>query len=133
MSEQIVKLVNINTGSVKELVAVKGIGEGIAKRIVENRPFIALDDLVKVSGINEIKLKALMPYLTLESKPKPASRSVKKANTTKITHDKPFTKLGETEAFIFLENRNERQDALLIVLGGFLLGLIILFLRRTRH
>lgn len=125
--------VNVNEASLEELIAINGIGKSLANKIVDERPFHALSDLVKISGINETKLATLMPFITL-SKAKPQNiPGPKPAQETKITKEKPVTKLGNTEAFVFLEDKNERQDALLIILGGFILGLIILFLRPSRN
>lgn len=43
--------VNINTATAQELSALPGVGEVIAGRIVEARPFQKVEDLLKVSGI----------------------------------------------------------------------------------
>jgi competence protein ComEA len=47
--------VNINTASAEQLVALKGVGESYAVKIVEfreqNGPFKTPDDLMKVPGI----------------------------------------------------------------------------------
>jgi hypothetical protein len=111
------KPVDINRGTLAELVTVNGIGPSLAKGIIDARPFESINELVKVPGINETKLATLIPYITLEDK----------------TEDKnPFTTIGGTQAFVFLEDRNERQDAMLIVFGGFIFGLILLLLRRSR-
>ncbi|MFW5714446.1 MAG: ComEA family DNA-binding protein [Brevefilum sp.] len=126
------KLVDINRASIDELIDINGIGQNLANRIVENRPFKALHDLVKIPGINETKLASLMPYITIgraTSSKEPVNKTKPK---TKTSEPQPIATLGETEAFVFLEDRNERQDALLIIFGGFILGLIILLLRRAR-
>jgi len=56
--------VNINTASVKELEALKGIGPAKAAAIVnyreENGPFSSVDDLVKVPGIKDKSLDKLL-------------------------------------------------------------------------
>lgn len=120
--------VDINRATLIELTTIRGIGPGLARRIVDHRPYETIEDLVRVPGINQTKLLALRPFITLkEKKAHPAPRK---------TAPKPQTDsagLGETETFVFLEDRNERQDALLIIFGGFILGLIILMLRRSRR
>lgn len=123
-------LVDINHATIKELTKINGIGENLAKRIVDNRPFHALHDLVMIPGINETKLASLLPYMTLSGAKKTRKSDEKKTPKTGPGKE-PVAKLGETEAFVFLEDRNERQDALLIIFGGFILGLIILLLRRA--
>ena len=123
-------LVDINQASINDLTTINGIGENLAKRIVDNRPYQALHDLVQIPGINETKLASLMPYMTLGGT-KPPRKTTRKLESRTNSPEEPIAKLGETEAFVFLEDRNERQDALLIIFGGFILGLIILLLRRA--
>ncbi len=123
-------VININTALKMELTTVKGIGSTLAKEIIHHRPYSKLHDLVNVPGINEIKLNTLSPYLTVKTSKMEPPTSDKNRAQVKTGKNQPITKLGETEAFIFLEDRNERQDALLILLGGFILGLIIILLRR---
>jgi len=125
--------VNINNATTDELVEVRGIGQSLAQRIIENRPYSELHELVKVPGINEIKLASLQPYLTLEKPGKRLKESMEESNDVETTSKKPFTSLGDTEAFLFLEDQKEREDALLIIFGGFILGLIILLLRRRNQ
>ena len=121
--------VDINRGSLEELVSIRGIGPGLGQAIIAHRPYDQLDDLVRVPGINEIKLSTLKPFFSLgEAQVK--STPKQQADPGSVA---PIAKLGDTEAFVFLENRNERQDALLIIFGGFILGLIILMLRRSNR
>ena len=130
MTESNITLVNINHASIDELPTIRGIGENLAQRIIENRPYAKLRELVRVPGINEIKLTTLIPFITLgEKKVEPATR--KTSPQPKSNGAAHMTTVGNTETFVFLEDRNERQDALLIILGGFILGLIILLLRRS--
>jgi len=124
-------LVDINQGSMDELIMLSGIGESLANKIIDNRPYQTLDELTMVSGINKVKLASLTPYITVGKIEAHKSPPEKKPKMEVIASDKPVTTLGRTEAFVFLEDRNERQDALLIIFGGFILGLLILFLRRS--
>jgi competence protein ComEA len=63
--------VDVNRATVEELVAVPGIGEALARRIVEfrskNGPFERVDDLLKVRGIGEKSLEKLRPHLRVGS------------------------------------------------------------------
>jgi len=123
-------LVNVNLGSQEELITIPGIGENLADRIIEMRPYKSLHELVNVSGINEIKLSSLLPYMTLGAKRQKSSPAKKAPRREKDTTKEPITTLGTTEAFVFFEDRNEKQDALLMIFGGFILGLIIILMRR---
>ncbi|OGC21286.1 hypothetical protein A2291_06210 [candidate division WOR-1 bacterium RIFOXYB2_FULL_42_35] len=61
--------VNVNSADVKALCQVKGIGESMAKRIVEYReksgPFAKLEDLTKVKGIGKGKLGKIREQIGL--------------------------------------------------------------------
>ena len=127
MKEMQFSQVNVNEAPIEELTTIIGIGESLAKRIIDKRPFKTLKDLVNVSGINETKLDGLLPYLTLGKKKAKTSQP----ENASPKQEKPIAKFGNTEAFVFFENRNEQQDALLIVFGGFIIGLIILLIRRS--
>ena len=62
--------VNLNTADAEALTARPGIGEELARRIVEYReehgPFEAVEDLTEVSGIGQGKLAALEGLVTVE-------------------------------------------------------------------
>jgi DNA polymerase/3'-5' exonuclease PolX len=132
MTELHETLIDINQASLIELTTIRGIGPGLAERIIANRPYEKVGELVRVPGINETKLLALTPFITLGAKKtQPAPRKTTPQPPTEgATH---VTKVGETETFVFLEDRNERQDALLIIFGGFILGLLLIMLRRSNR
>jgi len=133
MTEISETLVDINHASLETLTSLSGVGVSMANRIIEHRPYNQLSDLVRVQGISETKLAALLPFITLSTRKtrKPQSESGRLSPDSVV--EKPVTTIGGTEAFVFLEDKNERQDALLIILGGLLFGLIILMLRRSNH
>nr|WP_326175982.1 helix-hairpin-helix domain-containing protein [uncultured Oscillibacter sp.] len=62
--------VNLNTADAEALTALPGIGEELARRIVEYReehgPLEAVEDLTEVSGIGQGKLAALEGLVTVE-------------------------------------------------------------------
>jgi len=62
--------VNINTATAEELTALPGIGEELARRIVDyreaNGPFASVEALTEVSGIGQGKLAALEGWITVE-------------------------------------------------------------------
>jgi competence protein ComEA len=63
-------LVNINSASREELIALPGIGEVTAERIILRRedvgPFTTPEDLLSVKGISKRKLETLKPLITIQ-------------------------------------------------------------------
>ena len=70
--------VNINTATEAELDAVKGIGPGKARAIVEHRdkngPFKSVDDLTNVKGFGKKSIDKLRPELTAGAASSPAKK-----------------------------------------------------------
>ena len=66
-----VTLVDLNTAGIEDLATLPGIGEGLAKRIVDYRtehgPFEGPEGLLEVSGIGEKKLEELRDYITVSN------------------------------------------------------------------
>lgn len=62
-------LININSASKAELVALPGIGEVTAERIILHReelgPFTTVDDLLLIKGISRKKLAQLEALITI--------------------------------------------------------------------
>lgn len=61
-------LVNINTASIEELKSLNGIGDTLAKNIVEyrkNNKFESIEDLLNVSGIGEAKYEKVKEYICI--------------------------------------------------------------------
>ncbi len=62
--------VNINTATVEELVALPGVGQVTARRIIEYREahgsFRSAEELINVKGIGPAKLGKMKPYLKTE-------------------------------------------------------------------
>ncbi len=61
--------INLNTATVDQLVALPGIGEVLAQRIVayreEHGPFTSAEQLKEVKGIGEKKWEAIRPLVTV--------------------------------------------------------------------
>jgi len=59
--------IDLNRATVRELTELPGVGEAIAKRIVDFRdkhgPFKRVEDLMKVKGIGEKSLEKIRPYI----------------------------------------------------------------------
>jgi competence protein ComEA len=62
---------DVNRATAPELARLPGIGPALAARIVEARPFTALDDLARVPGLRRATLERVRPFLrgTLEGFP----------------------------------------------------------------
>jgi len=57
------KPVDLNRASRDELMALPGVGEVTANRIIESRPYSSPEDLLRVNGIGPRTLEGLRPYL----------------------------------------------------------------------
>jgi competence ComEA-like helix-hairpin-helix protein len=125
------QIINVNTASIDELTSLSGIGKKLAQEIIARRPFSKVNDLVNVPGISERKFETLLPYVTTRTKQTRTPSPQKAVPQTKTPKKQPENKFGQTETFVFLEDQNERKDALMIIFAGFILGLIILSLRRN--
>jgi comEA protein len=64
------QVVNINTATKEELVALPGIGSTLADRIISFREnegeFGSVEDLQQVKGISKKKLEKLKPHITVQ-------------------------------------------------------------------
>ncbi|XP_063232642.1 endonuclease/exonuclease/phosphatase family domain-containing protein 1-like isoform X2 [Bacillus rossius redtenbacheri] len=71
-------VVNVNTASVFELMTVRGLNQELAANIVDHRdrrgPFCAVEDLLKVRGVNQWRLAAVRSQLVVDTdQPPPPS------------------------------------------------------------
>ncbi len=61
-------LIGLNTATKKELMSIKGIGYVLAERIIADRPYKTVDDLLKVRGIGSKTLEKFRPYFVVGKK-----------------------------------------------------------------
>jgi DNA uptake protein ComE-like DNA-binding protein len=61
VAERSTKVVDVNTASVDDLMLLPRVNEAMARRIIAGRPYDAVDDLAKVSGIGPKTLEGLRP------------------------------------------------------------------------
>ena len=78
-------LINVNKADLKTLITLPGIGEATAQKIIDGRPYKTLDDLGKVKGISEAKLKGLKDLVSFEDKVKDKTTRTTTADKTKTT------------------------------------------------
>jgi len=64
--EKEITLININTATLEELVALPGIGEKTAIDIIKNRPYYSVEDLLKIKGINKNKFRLFEKMVTAQ-------------------------------------------------------------------
>ena len=59
------KKINLNSASKEQLKEIKGIGDALADAIIKGRPYKSWDDVSKVKGIGDAKLKTLKKEASL--------------------------------------------------------------------
>jgi competence protein ComEA len=75
--------IELNSADQTTLETLPGVGPATAKAIMEARPFKTVDDLSRVPGIGEAKLKNLRTYVYVEAPPKHSG--TRTSNTTAST------------------------------------------------
>jgi competence protein ComEA len=66
MSEREGLLVNPNTASVETLIQLPAVGEVLAQRIIESRPYARAEEMLRIPGIGEATLARLTAYLMFD-------------------------------------------------------------------
>ena len=93
-------LTDLNTADIDDLIDVPGIGEVLAQRIIETRPFNTFDDVVRVKGIGSISLNRIAPYATVGNGSFPITTGDEKMETNEETRSpdlEALEALTETE------------------------------------
>jgi len=60
--------VELNDATFEQLQTLPGIGPVLAQRIIAGRPYEKPDDLLRVSGIGQVKLEQLRPFITVQAR-----------------------------------------------------------------
>jgi len=68
-----VNLIDINTANQSTLERLPGIGPALAKRIIEARPFVSLEELTGIPGISTTTLDGLVEFATVSTESNKAS------------------------------------------------------------
>ena len=81
-AEAAVNKIDINSASLEQLEAVKGVGHDIAQNILaykkDHGAFQTLDDLGNVKGVGKVRMEALRDAFTVGSTPSTGETSSKK-------------------------------------------------------
>ena len=90
--------IDLNTALLEDLEKLTGIGPTIGQKIIENRPYSSIDDLIKVPGIGEKKLAAIKEQglacvlLTNQTTSQPTVLT-QPSKTDSFKQDKPIVEL----------------------------------------
>ena len=60
-----ISLTDVNTADIAALIDLPGVGPALAKRIIENRPYATLEDLIKVKGLGSKSFGELREFITI--------------------------------------------------------------------
>ena len=58
-------MLDLNTAARDELMSIPGVGELTANRIIQGRPYAAIEDLDKVEGVGPKTLEKLKKYVQI--------------------------------------------------------------------
>ena len=89
MSEEEDLRVEPNVAEVEELVQLPGVGEALANRIIEARPYTDLEDMLRVRGLGKAILDRLAPYLFFGQKVEPVKGAEEPLEEGKDLEDEP--------------------------------------------
>lgn len=116
-------IIDLNTASLQELQKIVGIGAVLGQRIINNRIFYSLEDLLKVSGIGETMLENIkkqgMAWVDPELMP---------------SENFPAEKLAIDASFLQQKqpSRDKKFPALLVAFSlSFISGIMILILKKN--
>lgn len=65
--------IDINTADISTIMQLPGIGAGLAKAIIDNRPYSTIDDLLKVPSIGEKRFSRIKEFIDLPESSSPSA------------------------------------------------------------
>jgi predicted flap endonuclease-1-like 5' DNA nuclease len=106
MSEDELLQVNPNTADEQTLRQLPGIGPALAKRILDARPFVDVEDMLRIPGLGKLNIERIRPYLVFsldesQGHPPPAKEAEQVAESLVVDEMTPAMPLeggGEDEA-----------------------------------
>lgn len=94
--------VNINTATAQELQRVPGVDQALAQNIVAyrnmNGPYVSVEDLNRVSGIDKDKFDSMRNYITVEDKSSSRQGSPQGSAQQSPSGSQPSQKPGQQES-----------------------------------
>ncbi|PIZ45983.1 competence protein CelA [candidate division WWE3 bacterium CG_4_9_14_3_um_filter_41_6] len=64
-SQPVSAKININKATIEQLISLPGIGESYANKIIQNRPYKSIEELLNVSGIGPKKFESLKDLVSV--------------------------------------------------------------------
>ena len=82
-------VVNPNSADLETLMTLPGVGESMAQRILDARPFVDREDMQRINGMGPATLARMKPYLTFKTKTDAVDIVDKPADESTV--DKPIS------------------------------------------
>lgn len=126
--------IDINTAPLEKLVKIIHIGEIRALELISLRPFSSLDELTKIKGIGEARVKDIkeqgLAWIATENEETPSLG----ATSEKHTEDGSLYVPAEPSIEVIELSKNSNNSPILAaIFTSFLSGVIILVLRKKLH